>query len=253
MGDIMMGCPERYYGCDSNDTRKVAGALTAEKKSEKWTDEDQFAHYMTSIQEITLDDLKNENLGHFFREYERFGKVYRREVMIPVMLGCPVEEYDDAKFSDRKYLESIINKDGLTMQKAKEERHAAKMKAFLEKQEAELKKEIEKRKSDKDFSVLLGACTEITRLKGVFDEYNKKYYPDRDYKVVPLHRQELMVIQTGGESIEKVKEHILNTIKQRIMIMGYEPREELLPIDKVFKDVPKDLSDLKVTHAVTYL
>ena len=256
MGDMMMGCPERYFCTNSDNTRAVAGALNGEKKAEGWTDEDQFAYYMRNIQDdiVSLDGATepDELFGHLFDELQRFERVYKREIMIPILLGCPVEKYDDSRFDDKDYIRSIINKDNLTVYNTHKAIKDAEYKKFREKEEAELKKEIEKRKSDKDFSVLLGACTEVNMLKDAFDEYNKKYYPDRDYKVVPLHRPELMVIQTGGESIEKVKEHILNTLKQRIMIMGYVPREELLPIDKVFKDVPKNLSDLKVTHAVTY-
>lgn len=257
MGDMMMSCPEKYFFANSDNTRAAAGALSGEKKAEGWTDEDQFACYMRNIQDDveSLDDATepDELFGHFFDELQRFERVYKREIMIPILLGCPVEKYDDSRFDDKDYIRSIINKDNLTVYNTYKAIQDAEYEKYKEKEEAELKKEIEKRKSDKDFSVLLGACTEVNILKDVFDEYNKKYYPDRDYKVVPLHRPELMVIQTGGESIEKVKEHILNTLKQRIMIMGYVPREELLPIDKVFKDVPKNLSDLKVTHAVTYL
>ena len=252
MGDMMMGCPERYYGCDSNDTRKVAGALTAEKKSEKWTDEDQFVHYMTSIQEIILDDFKNKDLGHFFREYERFGKVYRREVMIPVMLGCPVEDYDDTKFSDRKYLESIINEDGLTMQKAKKERHAAEMKAFLEKQEAELKREVEERKNDPDFSILFASCIDITDMKGAFEAYNQKYYPDKGYKIIPVQNPQMLIIQTGAKTLEDAKNNILAIAKRRVMIVGHETLEKLIPVEEAFPNIPQSLTDNKVTHVVTY-
>lgn len=256
MGDMMMGCPERYFCANSDNTRAAAGALSGEKKAEGWTDEDQFAHYMRNIQDDidSLDDTTEPDglFGHFFNELQRFERVYKREIMIPILLGCPVEKYDDSRFNDKDYIKSIINKDNLTVYNTYKAIQDAEYKKYREKEEVELKKEIEKRKSDNDFSVLLLACTEIDMLKYAFDNYNEKYYPDKDYKVMPLYKRGLMVIQTGGESIEKVKEHILNTVKQRIVIMGYEPREELLPIDKVFKDVPKDLSDLKVTHVVTY-
>ena len=96
MGDMMYDCPERYYGTDSNNTRAVAGALTGEKKSQGWTDEEQFAHYMMSVQGILADDLDNEDLSHFLEEYQRFEKVYKRGILVPIMLGCPVEDYDDS-------------------------------------------------------------------------------------------------------------------------------------------------------------
>lgn len=37
------------------------------------------------------------------------------------MLGCPVEDYDDSRFRDRKYLKSIANVDNLTIFKARQE------------------------------------------------------------------------------------------------------------------------------------
>ena len=111
MYDVMFHCPERYACADSNNTKAVAGALNGEKKAESWTDEEQFFHYIEYIQDIINDNINDLYL--ILREYTRFEKVYRREVFIPIMFGCPVEDYDDSRFYDRKYIESIINVNNL--------------------------------------------------------------------------------------------------------------------------------------------
>ena len=116
MCDVMWSCPDRYYNADSDNTKAVAGALNGEKKEEGWTDEEQFYHYMEEIQSHVEAD--SNNLSHFLSEFDRFEKVYKREVFVPIMLGCPVEDYDDSRFLDRKYLKSIANADNLTIHKA---------------------------------------------------------------------------------------------------------------------------------------
>lgn len=122
MVDVMWNCPDRYADADSDNTRAVAGALNGEKKAEKWTDEDQFAHYMGWIQShLDSDDRNNHNTSHFLYEFDdRFDKVYRREIFIPIMLGCPVEDYDDSQFHDMKYIKSIINIDNLELYKLRQ-------------------------------------------------------------------------------------------------------------------------------------
>ena len=80
----------------------------------------------------------------------------------------------------------------------------------------------------------------------------KKYYPDRDYKVVPLHNPELMIIQTGGKSVEEVKDRVLEIAKRTILFIGHEVQGELIPVEEAFKTVPKTMEDYKVTHVVVY-
>ena len=119
MGDVMRNCPSRYTYADSNNTKAVAGALNGEKKVEGWTDEEQFVYYMKNIQRIVESNI--DDMSNFLYEYDRFEKVYRREIFVPIMLGCPVDDYDDSRFSDRKYLKSIVNVDNLTILKAYQE------------------------------------------------------------------------------------------------------------------------------------
>ena len=176
MGDMMRDCPERYYGADSNNTRAAAGALTGEKKSMGWTDVEQFTYYMENIQTCIAAEIEDgdNDASHFIEEYERFAKVYKREIMIPIMLGCPVESYDDSQFYDEEYIKSIINVDNLSLYRAHEEQREADVKAYLEREAAETAKEVEARKSDKDFSVLLASCIDVSRIKDSYENYNKK-------------------------------------------------------------------------------
>ena len=255
MYDMMRSCPERYAGADSNNRKAVAGALTGEKKEEKWTDVDQFAHYMESIQEAVASEFDDDGklTYHFLGEMERFETVYRREVMIPFMLGCPVEDYDDKQFSDEKYLASIANVDNLSLYKAKEEEREASHKKFQEEQAAKLAKEVEEKKDDKDFTVLLASCTSISQLKPAFEAYISKYYPTKDYKVKTMPRSSMLIIQMGGKSIEDAKETIMKIFKSRLVIVGHEMHEELVPVEKAYKDdVPQLLKDNGVTHVIAY-
>ena len=115
-------------------------------------------------------------------------------------------------------------------------------------------KEIEERKNDEDFSILLASPTNAASLKDTFEEYNKKYYPNRDYKVVRLSAQ-LMIIQTGGKSLEEVKDRIIKIVKGSFDIIGREARkaqEELIPIEELFTIVPQCVKDYDVTHAIIY-
>ena len=250
MCDVMWSCPDRYYNADSDNTKAVAGALNGEKKEEGWTDEEQFYHYMEEIQSHVEADINN--LSHFLSEFDRFEKVYKREVFVPIMLGCPVEDYDDSRFYDRKYLKSIANADNLTIHKAVVEKEEEDLRIYKEKEAAAIAKEVEEKKNDEDFSILLASPTNVSRLKNVFEEYNKKYYPDRDYKVVPLHNPELMIIQTGGKSVEEVKDRVLEIAKNTIIFIGHEVQGELIPVEEAFKTVPKTMEDYKVTHVVVY-
>lgn len=250
MCDVMYHCPSRYYHSDSDNTRAVAGALNGEKKAKGWTDEDQFFYYMKRIQHDINEDI--DNLSHFLSECDRFEKVYRREIFVPIMLGCPVEDYDDSRFHDSKYLKSIANADNLTLHKAVVEKKEEDLRIYKEKEAAAVAKEVEERKNDKDFSILLASPINVNLLQNTFEEYNKKYYPDRDYKIVPLNRPEMMIIQTGGKSIENTKDRIIEVVKKSVIIVGHDAQEELLPIDQVFNVVPMVMKDYKVTHAVIY-
>ena len=250
MCDVMWSCPDRYYNADSDNTKAVAGALNGEKKEEGWTDEEQFYHYMEEIQSHVEADINS--LSHFLSEFDRFEKVYKREVFVPIMLGCPVEDYDDSRFYDKKYLKSIANADNLTLCKMENEKRAEMANAYKEREAAAIAKEVEQRKTDEDFSILLASPTNVSRLKNVFEEYNKKYYPDRDYKVVLLNRPEMMIIQTGGKSVEEVKDRVLETAKRTILFIGHEVQGELIPVEEAFKTVPKTMEDYKVTHVVVY-
>lgn len=261
MYDMMWSCPERYGDADSNNTRAVAGALKGEQKTEGWTEVEQFAYYMQNIQECIASELEDEldeedeatRLEHFLEEFERFEKVYKRNILVPIMLGCPVEDYNDDRFDDLDYIRSIVNADNLTLYHAREADREARHKKYEEERAAELAKEVESKKDDKDFSVLLASCIEVDRMKSQFEEYNKTYYPGRDYKVIPMKNPQLMIIQTGGQTIEEVKDRILKTVEGRIMIVGHELRKDLIPIEKVFKTVPQVMADNKVTHVVTYI
>ena len=250
MCDVMKNCPKRYAYADSDNTKAVAGALNGEKKAKGWTDEEQFFYYMKRIQRDINEDI--DNLSHFLSECDRFEKVYRREIFVPIMLGCPVEDYDDSRFLDRKYLKSIANADNLTLHKAVVEKEEEDLRIYKEKEAAAIAKEVEEKKNDEDFSILLASPTNVSRLKNVFEEYNKKYYPDRDYKVVPLHNPELMIIQTGGKSVEEVKDRVLEIAKNTIIFIGHEVQGELIPVEEAFKTVPKTMEDYKVTHVVVY-
>ena len=119
MCNVMRECPDKYAHANSDSTRAVAGALNGEKKAMGWTDEEQFFYYMEQIQHMV--DIDTNNLSHVMYEFDRFEKVYRREIFVPIMLGCPVEDYDDNRFRDRKYLKSIANVDNLTIFKAHQE------------------------------------------------------------------------------------------------------------------------------------
>ena len=250
MCDVMWSCPDRYYNADSDNTKAVAGALNGEKKEEGWTDEEQFYFYMAEIQGHVKADINN--LSHFLSEFNRFEKVYKREVFVPIMLGCPVEDYDDSRFYDRKYLKSIANADNLTLFKMEDEKREADIRAYKEEEAAAVAKEVEDRKDDEDFSILLASPINVNLLQNSFEEYNKKYYPDRDYKVVLLNRPEMMIIQTGGKSLENAKDRIIEVVKKSVTIVGCDTQEELLPIDQVFNVVPMVMKDYKVTHAVIY-
>lgn len=250
MCDVMWNCPDRYYNADSDNTKAVAGALNGEKKAEGWTDEEQFYHYMKEIQSHVEADINN--LSHFLSEFDRFEKVYRREIFVPIMLGCPVEDYDDSRFYNKKDLESIVNADNLTFYKAAVEKQEEEMRIYREKEATAVAKEVEERKNDEDFSILLASSINVNMLQNSFEEYNKKYYPDRDYKVVLLNRPEMMIIQTGGKSLENAKDRIIEVVKKSVTIVGRDAQEELLPIDQVFNVVPMVMKDYKVTHAVIY-
>lgn len=250
MCDVMWSCPDRYYNADSDNTKAVAGALNGEKKAEGWTDEEQFYHYMEEIQSHVEADINN--LSQFLSEFDRFEKVYKREVFVPIMLGCSVEDYDDSRFYDKKYLKSIANADNLTLCKMEDEKRAELANAYKEREATVTAKEVEERKNDEDFSILLASPINVNLLQNSFEEYNKKYYPDRDYKVVLLNRPEMMIIQTGGKSLENAKDRIIEVVKKSVTIVGRDAQEELLPIDQVFNVVPMVMKDYKVTHAVIY-
>ena len=130
MCDVMWSCPDRYYNADSDNTKAVAGALNGEKKEEGWTDEEQFYFYMKEIQSHVEADIND--LSNFLFDFERFDKVYRREIFVPLMLGCPVEDYDDSKSHNWKYLKSIANADNLTLCKMEDEKRTELTNAYKE-------------------------------------------------------------------------------------------------------------------------
>ena len=251
MCDVMMNCPHKYYNADSDNTKAVAGALNGEKKEEGWTDEEQFYFYMAEIQGHVKADIND--LSTFMYDFDRFDKVYRREIFVPLMLGCPVEDYDDSKSHNWKYLKSIANADNLTLFKMEDEKREADIRAYKEEEAAAVAKEVEDRKNDEDFSILLASPINVNLLQNSFEEYNKKYYPDKDYKVVPLSNPQLMIIQTGGKSLENAKDRIIEIVKKSVTVVGREAQGDLHPIDQVFNVVPRVMKDYDVTHALTYL
>ena len=248
MCDVMKNCPNRYAYADSDNTKAVAGALNGEKKAEGWTDEEQFFYYMKSIQRVINEDI--DNLSHFLSECDRFEKVYRREIFVPIMLGCPVEDYDDSRFYNKKDLKSIVNADNLTFYKASVEKQEEEMRIYREKEAAAVAKEVEERKNDEDFSILLASNFNVNLLQNSFEEYNKKFYPDKEYKVVRLNRPELMIIQTGGKSLEDAKDRIIEIVNKTVTFVGSEDRGEIYPIDQVFNVVPMVMKDYNVTHVL---
>ena len=248
MCDVMKNCPKRYAYADSDNTKAVAGALNGEKKAEGWTDEEQFFYYMKSIQRVINEDI--DNLSHFLSECDRFEKVYRREIFVPIMLGCPVEDYDDSRFYNKKDLKSIVNADNLTFYKASVEKQEEEMRIYREKEAAAVAKEVEERKNDEDFSILLASNFNVNLLQNSFDEYNKKFYPDKEYKVVRLNRPELMIIQTGGKSLEDAKDRIIEIVNKTVTFVGSEDRGEIYPIYQVFNVVPMVMKDYNVTHVL---
>ena len=248
MCDVMKNCPKRYAYADSDNTKAVAGALNGEKKAEGWTDEEQFFYYMKSIQRVINEDI--DNLSHFLSECDRFEKVYRREIFVPIMLGCPVEDYDDSRFYNKKDLKSIVNANNLTFYKASVEKQEEKMRIYREKEAAAVAKEVEERKNDEDFSILLASNFNVNLLQNSFEEYNKKFYPDKEYKVVRLNRPELMIIQTGGKSLEDAKDRIIEIVNKTVTFVGSEDRGKLYPIDQVFNVVPMVMKDYGVTHVL---
>ena len=248
MCDVMKNCPKRYAYADSDNTKAVAGALNGEKKAEGWTDEEQFFYYMKSIQRVINEDI--DNLSHFLSECDRFEKVYRREIFVPIMLGCPVEDYDDSRFYNKKDLKSIVNADNLTFYKASVEKQEEEMRIYREKEAAAVAKEVEERKNDEDFSILLASNFNVNLLQNSFEEYNKKFYPDKEYKVVRLNRPELMIIQTGGKSLEDAKDRIIEIVNKTVTFVGSEDRGEIYPIDQVFNVVPMVMKDYNVTHVL---
>ena len=133
-----------------------------------------------------------------------------------------------------------------------DEKRAELTNAYKEREAAAVAKEVEERKNDEDFSILLASPINVNLLQNSFEEYNKKYYPDRDYKVVPLHNPELMIIQTGGKSVEEVKDRVLEIAKNTILFIGHDVQGELIPVEEAFKTVPKTMEDYKVTHVVVY-
>ena len=251
MCDVMMNCPHKYYNADSDNTKAVAGALNGEKKEEGWTDEEQFYFYMAEIQGHVKADIND--LSTFMYDFDRFDKVYRREIFVPLMLGCPVEDYDDSKSNNWKYLKSIANADNLTLFKMEDEKREANIRAYKEEEAAAVAKEVEDRKNDEDFSILLASPINVNLLQNSFEECNKKYYPDKDYKVVPLSNPQLMTIQTGGKSLENAKDRIIEIVKKSVTVVGREAQGDLHPIDQVFNVVPRVMKDYDVTHALTYL
>lgn len=263
MYDMMWSCPERYANADSDNTRAVAGALKGEQKAEGWTEVEQFAYYMQNIQDCIASELEEEldeedeesRLEHFFAEYERFLNCYKRAIMLPIMFGCKVEDFDDEQGDFPEYILSIINVDGMTLYKKHNEERDAWHKKCEEERAAELAKEVEEKKNDDDFAVLLVSCVELCRMRidEQFKEYNQTYYPTKNYKVVQMKNPGMLIIQTGGKDIEEVKDRILKTVEGRIIIVGRELQKKLLPVENVFKDVPPVLVDYKVTHVVTYV
>ena len=248
MCDVMKNCPKRYAYADSDNTKAVAGALNGEKKAKGWTDEEQFFYYMKRIQRDINEDI--DNLSHFLSECDRFEKVYRREIFVPIMLGCPVDDYDDSRFYNKKDLKSIVNADNLTFYKASVEKQEEKMRVYREKEAVTVAKEVEERKNDEDFSILLASNFNVNLLQNSFEEYNKKFYPDKEYKVVLLNRPELMIVQTGGKSLEDAKDRIMEIVNKTVTFIGSEDRGELYPIDQVFNVVPMVMKDYGVTHVL---
>ena len=124
------------------------------------------------------------------------------------------------------------------------------MRIYKEKEAAAVAKEVEERKNDEDFSILLASPINVNLLQNSFEEHNKKYYPDRDYKVVLLNRPEMMIIQTGGKSLENAKDRIMEIVNKTVIFVGSEDRGKLHPIDQVFNVVPMVMKDYGVTHVL---
>ena len=212
-GDVMMNCPDKYYYVNSNNTRAVAGALSGEKKAKGWTDEEQFSYYMMCVQRILTDKIDERDLHYFLKEYKVFEKVYKRSIMIPFMLGCPVEEYDDSRFSDKKYIRSITKADNLTIYKASLEDMEAERQVLRDKAAVNLAKE-------------------EGRHAGVFHRYTKETLkPGRakSYLIAVLYyvlgRNRLYKVIAKGEYDAAVAyEHLISEFPEVQSVKGDEKR-----------------------------
>ena len=63
-----------------------------------------------------------------------------------------------------------------------------------------------------------------------------------------------MIIQTGGKSLEEVKERILHVVEGSFVLLGRKAKKDMLTVEKAFNSnpIPQILKDNKVTHVITY-
>ena len=256
MIDVMYNCPEKYGTCDSDNTRAVAGALKGEMTSEECDEIDQFIWYVKMVQDRLADyadDDRNLDDYRFTENFvDRFDRCYRREVIIPYILGADIEKFKDFKWEEEGYLNGIINVKNfelLNIDNAEEEEITKK---YEEEKEEKLKKSREEHKDDKDFSILVVSA--LTPDPDKLENLNKSIYPDRDYKVVKLPNPHTMIVQTGGKDLEDVTDRIYETICRGVIIIGAEVKPKVVKkVEDVFTyEIPKPLKDYNVTHVLIH-
>lgn len=260
MIDVMANCPEKYGSCDSNNTRAVAGALKGEMASEEWDEIDQFIWYVEMVQDSLADYDNPDPDDYRFDEnfVDRFDRCYRREVIIPYILGANIEEFNDAKWHKRGYLIGIINTKNFELTNIDRSEEEEREKRYEEEKAERIKKEVEAGKSHKDFSILVITCVDISHLTDRLKKYNETYYPDRDLKVEAFGKGNVLVVQTADEDLDKAANRIWSTVTGPILFFTPDKgrvdtsKMNIRKISDVFEDVPDPIKKFNPTHVLLY-
>ena len=261
MIDVMYDCPEKYASCDSNNTRAVAGALKGEMESEEWDEIDQFIWYAEMVQDRLADyaDDRDPDDYRFTKNFvDRFDRCYHREVIIPYILGTDIEKFNDAKWDERGYLNGIINTKNFEILNIDNSEEEERTKKYEEEKAENLKKEVEARKSHKDFSFLFITCVDISHLTDKLKKYNETYYPDRDLKVEAFGKGNILVVQTADEDLDKAANRIWSTVTGPVLFFTPDKgrmdtsKMNIKKISDVFENVPDSIKEFNPTHVLLY-
>lgn len=248
MIDVMYSCPEKYAGCDSNNRRACAGALKAEQKSEGISTEEQFAYYVGRVQEdIALLDENDPREGRIWPELEeRLSTCYRREVILPFIIGADIDSFPDVDLS-KEY-----NKSNLTVWKTLDGILQESINKFKEEEKKKREKLIEDSKSNPSFSVLVASPIDVSFLASEFDKVNREFYLDRNFQTAVFNSGQLVVIQSGEKSLVDLQERIEKPIRRSILVMGNKDHHfNTVPIEDGFKSgVPDALKKYNITHII---